>query len=359
MAAELQATIAPLACWAKRAQILPKVLKKSPMSLGDEAKPGPPEGRDPVWIVWLLLAAAASFAVFSAVRAGGSSDGEPSQREAQKKAKPARKEVKPAGEEPSKAPRVVEQPLVTARSLVEQHCPGKPADDCACLATATARALTLGAPDTALELGTNASAACAGSPQMTGFRAEALVRSGKADAALALLPEITALDPRNSSVPYVRAIAALKQGDSPQAAREAGSALDLGRGAPALVALALAAFQDGELDKASTSLERALKLSPDDVDALYNLAVIDQRRNRYTPARSGYLRVLRVRPDHADARSNLVVLALGVGAVAEARHHQRELEKIVAADDLRALKLAEALGKAEGDAAPVVLRPPR
>jgi tetratricopeptide (TPR) repeat protein len=188
---------------------------------------------------------------------------------------------------------------------------------------------------------------------MQGLLAEALVRSGKVEQALELLPSIEALDPRNPSVPYVRSVAALKRGDSAEAGREATRALDSGRGAPAHIARALASFQDGELDAAETSLKRALESAPDDIDALYNLAVIEQRRNRYTPARTGYLRVLRIRPDHLDARANLALLALGAGAVEEARHHQRKLEELAPSGDPRAVKLAAALDKTKPKAAPL------
>jgi tetratricopeptide (TPR) repeat protein len=240
--------------------------------------------------------------------------------------------------------------------LLRQWCTGDGGGDCACREKAVRRSLTLGAPDSAVVLFTGADASCRASAAMQGLHAEALVRSGKVEDAVRLLPSILALDAKNASAPYVRSVAALKRGDSAEAAREATLALDSGRGAPAHVALALASFQDGELDAAQTSLKRALETAPDDVDALYNLAVIDQRRNRYTPARTGYLRVLRVRPDHLDARANLALLALGAGAVEEARHHQRKLEELAPSGDPRAIKLAAAINKTkpQKDALPVV-----
>lgn len=240
---------------------------------------------------------------------------------------------------------------------MNEQCPGKPASDCGCREQAALRGLTLGAIDSALTLCDEASSGCSSSARLLGYRAEALARSGRVEDALALLSRLSSLDPKSPSAPYVRAIAALKKGAAPEAAREAAAAIELGRGAPAHVAIALAAFQDNELDKASASLRRALEMSPDDVDALYNLAVIDQRQNRYAPARNGYLRVLRLRPDHADARANLALLVLKAGAIAEARHHQEELEKIVPESDARALKLSAALSKAGGDEVPVLRAP--
>jgi tetratricopeptide (TPR) repeat protein len=299
---------------------------------------------DPTWIVWVLLVVAAAVAIFSATR--------PSPPVSRKSIPSSAAAKKATGGASLPAPPA--RPALGAEpgALLAELCAAG-AEDCACREKAVRRALTLGAPESAIALHSGAIAACQATAAMKGLLAEGLVRSGKAEQALELLPPIEASEPRNPSVPYVRSVAALKRGDSAEAAREATRALDSGRGAPAHIALALASFQDGELDAAEASLKRALGSAPDDVDALYNLAVIDQRRNRYTPARTGYLRVLRVRPDHLDARANLALLALGVGAIDEAKHHQRKLEEAAPSGDARVLKLAAALSKTKPKAEPL------
>jgi tetratricopeptide (TPR) repeat protein len=299
---------------------------------------------DPTWIVWVLLVVAAAVAVFSATRPSRS----PSIRAGSSSA--VAKVAKSGASPPAPPPRAALG--AEPGALLTEVCGGN-SQDCACREKALRRALTLGASESAIALHGGAAVSCQASASMQGLFAEALVRSGKVIQALELLPSIEAHEPKNSSVPYVRSVAALKRGDSAEAAREATRAVDSGRGAPAHVALALASFQDGELDAAQTSLKRALEGASDDVDALYNLAVIDQRRNRYTPARTGYLRVLRVRPDHLDARANLALLALGAGAIDEARHHQRKLEELAPSGDPRALKLAAALSKTKPKAEPL------
>lgn len=310
--------------------------------------PSATKQRQPTWVVWLLLALVAGFAVFTATRERAPGHG--SARASRSAAAAQARAPRPAASAPAGEVITATTPAV----LLSQGCPGAQAAECGCREKVVERALTLGAPDSALLLVSGSAEPCRAGARMQGLQAEALARSGSVVEALALLPALEKLEPANASAPYVRAIAALKRGNSPEAAKEATLAIDRGRGAPAHVARALAFFQDAELDPAEASLKRALKAAPEDVDALYNLAVIEQRRNRYTDARTGYLRVLRLRPDHLDARLNVALLTLGAGALEEARHHQRKLLGQAPAGDPRVAKLAAALDKAPLEPAPVV-----
>jgi tetratricopeptide (TPR) repeat protein len=317
-------------------------------------KEGPPDPAakrsDQSWLVWILLVVVGAFAVFTATRSAGTHSRAPVVSKKPAKAHASSAPGSSVGVAPRSGPALGADP----KQLLEQGCPDAQANDCACREKTVRRALTLGAPDSAVSLVEGAAAPCRATAALQGLLAEARVRSGNVDDALALLSVVEKLDAKSPSLPYVRAVAALKRGDSPTAAREATQAIDWGRGAPAHVARALASFQDGELDAAEASLKRALESAPDDVDALYNLAVIDQRRNHYTPARSGYLRVLRLRPDHLDARLNLALLVIGAGAIEEARHHQRKLEQQAPSGDPRVAKLSAALSKAPSAPAPIV-----
>jgi Flp pilus assembly protein TadD len=64
--------------------------------------------------------------------------------------------------------------------------------------------------------------------------------------------------------------------------------------------------------------------SPDDAHAVYDLALVADRRQQYHDAREGYLRALRLDPQMADARYNLAVLTFSRGAVQEAQHDADE-----------------------------------
>ena len=81
--------------------------------------------------------------------------------------------------------------------------------------------------------------------------------------------------------------------------------------------------------------------APNDVPALYDLALVDQTENRYHAAREGYLRVLRLEPRNLDARYNLAVLTQSIGARAEAQHHVAEFEKVAPPGDTRAVALKQ------------------
>lgn len=181
--------------------------------------------------------------------------------------------------------------------------------------------------------------ACAKEPKSQGMEAEALSRAGKHDEALAKANGVLKASPEEPFATYALAHASWGKGDALTAVQEATNAIRRGRGAPAHLLMALIHFRAKGYDAARVELEQMRKLDPNDVDALYNLALLAQIQNRYREAREGYLKVLQVAPKHADSRYNLGVLTHSVGALDETRHNLEQLKAIVAADDERVKKL--------------------
>jgi len=181
--------------------------------------------------------------------------------------------------------------------------------------------------------------ACAKDPKSQGMEAEALARAGKQDEALAKANEVLKASSEDAFATYALAHAAWSKGDAPAAVQEATNAIRRGRGAPAHLLVSLTHFHAKGYDAAKAELEQMLKLDPNDIDALYNLALIAQLQNRYRDAREGYLKVLAIAPKHADSRYNLGVMTHSVGALQETQHNLERLKEIVPADDERVKKL--------------------
>jgi tetratricopeptide (TPR) repeat protein len=94
-------------------------------------------------------------------------------------------------------------------------------------------------------------------------------------------------------------------------------------------------------EQAERLFKRAMDADPKGSDAVFNMAVLHQRRNSYDLARQGYLKALALNPTHLDARYNLVLLTLGAGAGDEARHHYTKLTASAGASDPRVVRLAD------------------
>jgi tetratricopeptide (TPR) repeat protein len=77
-------------------------------------------------------------------------------------------------------------------------------------------------------------------------------------------------------------------------------------------------YAEGRLDDAMLAYERAETAAPDDVRAIYSLAVIEIRRGRFISARRRLRIVVRSRPDLFGAQHNLGVAEQALGAWAEA-----------------------------------------
>src|SRR5688500_9279343 len=118
---------------------------------------------DPTWIVWVLLVVAAAVAIFSATRPSRS----PSTRAIASSA--AAKLAKSGTSLP--VPPARAQLGAEPAALLAALCAGN-SEDCACRENALRRALTLGAPDSALVLHGGAAASCQASATVQGLLAE-------------------------------------------------------------------------------------------------------------------------------------------------------------------------------------------
>ncbi|MCI0457583.1 MAG: tetratricopeptide repeat-containing glycosyltransferase family protein [Gemmataceae bacterium] len=69
--------------------------------------------------------------------------------------------------------------------------------------------------------------------------------------------------------------------------------------------LGLIAYQMGQLEQASASMGRALRLRPDFAAAHNNLGIVLKEQGKLTEAAASYQQALRCRPDYAEAHNNL------------------------------------------------------
>lgn len=131
----------------------------------------------------------------------------------------------------------------------------------------------------------------------------------------------------------------------PDALAEAKRAVEGDPGRDVAVPVSAMAISAGDLDLAARVLGPVLKADPKDAQALYNLALVADKRNDFNKAREGYLAALRADPKMADARYNLALLTLRRGVVDEARHHAQRFQAM-APDDPRNVTLARLIAQA-------------
>jgi tetratricopeptide (TPR) repeat protein len=186
-------------------------------------------------------------------------------------------------------------------------------------------------------------ARCRELPRVPGMLAEALAGGGELTAAHQAADIALAKDRSDPYALYAKALLAERAADPTLAQGLLEQSIAAGRGDRALVDLGRLRYQAGDLGAARRLFEAALQGDPNDIAALYDLALVDQIQNRYHDAREGYLKVLRLDPRNLDARFNLAVLTHGVGANGEAKHHQAELEKAAPPGDTRVAALRRLL----------------
>lgn len=128
-------------------------------------------------------------------------------------------------------------------------------------------------------------------------------------------------------ISYARALVQSNAGETKEAIGSAKTAVELGAGRGAELLLAALHILLDQLDDANVVLEHILAANPNDADALYNQALIFDRKGDFNKARQAYLKTLQVRPNSPDARHNLALLTLRHGVRAEAEHHARKFSE--------------------------------
>jgi tetratricopeptide (TPR) repeat protein len=205
-------------------------------------------------------------------------------------------------------------------------------DACGCALPLVAAALERGAYGDAGAVFVHVAPRCRELPRAPGMLAEALAGGGEVTAARQAADIALAKDRGDAHALYAKALLAGRDADPTLERHLLERAIAAGRGGRARVDLGALLFKAGDLAGARRLFELVLRESPNDVPALYDLSLVDQTENRYHAAREGYLQVLRLDPKNLEARYNLAVLAQGIGAHSEARHHVAEFEKAAPAD---------------------------
>ena len=237
-------------------------------------------------------------------------------------------------------------------ALVAKHAaPGVTQIDAACKEPACGCVTGGGRALLDADLGKEALALLLAAPRLcgqppAGMRAEAMVRAvdpgGPAAARAAL-----AADPQDAFAHQALALLAYREGRLAEAMTEVALARSAGRGAAALLLEGLVLFTLGDLPSAEKDFAELVKLSPADLVARYDLALVAQKLGRFHDAREGYLSVLADDPKNLDARFNLGVLTWQAGAMDEARHHLEKLREAAAPKGTELVARLEAMLKTE------------
>ncbi len=232
----------------------------------------------------------------------------------------------------------------TARDLMQVVCKGGE-NPCVCRRDVIKKAFALALQSAAREALDGAPADCVPELESSGLRAEVLARVGDLKAARQEAEALLLQQPKNPHATFATALVLLARGETQRSRSVAQRAAELGRGAPAHMLLGVLALRDDQLREAERHLNEALVQDEDDVEALFNRAVLFERQRQYNGAREGYLKVLALRPTHADSRYALARLTHAAGAFDEARHHLRKLEEIAPHDE----RIAGIAAKLQGE----------
>ncbi|AUX43173.1 hypothetical protein SOCE26_046160 [Sorangium cellulosum] len=245
-----------------------------------------------------------------------------------------------------------------AARCLKMHPPAAPAAGapavaapatCACLALRAEARLRSRKAEAALR---DAEAARARCPEQKGARAtlaEALAVAGRTERAEAEARAALAEGGDPSRLRYALALAHERAGRLAEAREEAERAVAAGAGRKAQLLAGALAILAGDLEGATARLTPLVKQDPSDAEALYNLALIADKRGDYNGARQGYLAALKADPRNADARYNLALLTFRAGVVEESRHHARKFLDGFP-EDPRGRELAQATGTPLGAA---------
>ncbi|MBD8874193.1 sulfotransferase [Rhodanobacter sp. DHB23] len=139
------------------------------------------------------------------------------------------------------------------------------------------------------------------------------------------LAQAQALAPDDAEAHRLLGVAALIDGDNPQAIGHLRDALAVRPGDATIhMTLGNALFETGEADAGLASLQRACELAPGDAAAWYNLGRALQVSARMQPASEALRRAVELAPDYARARNALATVLANLGDTAAAVATLRE-----------------------------------
>lgn len=214
---------------------------------------------------------------------------------------------------------------------------------CACLARRAQIGARMGSVEQAIKDGHEAVALCPSDPVSHTSYIVALAGRDAIEAEVEAKNSIALRDdPRYH---YGLAFAYDRQGKTVEAMEEVKKAVAGNAGRDASLLLGALAINAGDLETAQKTLAPLVAANANDADALYDLALIDDRNKKYNEARQGYLAALRADPSFLDARYNLVFLTINNGVLEEGKHHARKFAEL-APQDPRNAGLAQLIATA-------------
>lgn len=218
-----------------------------------------------------------------------------------------------------------------AALVVLDRCIADLPDNCVCI-TKRAEIRTL-AQDTAGALvdAQSAAARCSHDPGASAVLSTTLLASGDATQAESVARRALA-GSDDARLHHALALALDRLGRGPEAIASSRRAVELGAGRDAELMLGALLIRENDLEGATKVLSALVARLPNDAEALYDLALIADKRGDYNRAREGYLAALRADPKLANARYNLAMLTARNGVFDEARHHARKFNEITPND---------------------------
>ena len=156
------------------------------------------------------------------------------------------------------------------------------------------------------------------------MNAEALAAAGKLEDATAEADEALTMTHDPARAHAAKAMVLLSQGKTNEARDEAAKAQESGGGREARLLLVQMAIDANDLDRAEALAKALQSEGPQDADAVYLVALVADRRNKYNDARNGYLAALKIDPQYRSARYSLALLTYRRGVLEEAKNHAKK-----------------------------------
>lgn len=150
-------------------------------------------------------------------------------------------------------------------------------------------------------------------------KARDLHRQGRSDLAVPVYEAILAEQPDHPEALHLSGVALLQSGDAAGAEALLVRAVGLAPENPKAVNnLGVALSRQGRHDEAAARLETAIALDENFADAHYNLGQAMQARSLWSPAMARYRRAIELDPRHVNAHNNLGTLLIFSGLYAQA-----------------------------------------